>query len=161
MSFLKQLFGGNKTRTAGGNANYNADDPLLADSNGLLTVLIAAVGRRDRAAVNALIAAGVNVNETNNKGVTALMVAADKGDRDSLKALITAGANLSARDNNEGATALHVAAAKGYVECVKALIAAGANLNAKDNRGFTPLFIASVACSDDVEAVLRDAGATK
>jgi ankyrin repeat protein len=156
MNFLKNLLGGSRSTI-----KANADALLLAESNGLLTVLIAAVGRGDRAAVNALIAAGINVNETNNKGVTALMVAADKGDVDSLKALIAAGANLNTKDKNEGATALHVAAYKGYLDCVKALVAAGSNINATDNRGFTPLFTASMGGSNAVEAVLRNAGASR
>jgi hypothetical protein len=119
-----------------------------------LTPLIAAVGRRHHAGIKALIAAGVNVNEPNNKGVTALMVAADTGNVDNIKALIDAGANVNAKDNVEGATALHIAASKGYMDCVKALIAAGGDLDARDKSGRTVRLVAAAP----VTTFLRNVG---
>ena len=59
----------------------------------------------DLARLQALIAAGADVNATNDKRWTALMVASHKGYRDVVQALIAAGANVTAKDTR-GKTAL-------------------------------------------------------
>jgi hypothetical protein len=95
------------------------------------TPLIAAVQGRERARLQALLAAGVDVNEPNDKGVTALKVAADINDVNTLNTLILAGANPGAK-SGDGKTALHIAESRGHAACSIALRAAGAGVGAKD-----------------------------
>ena len=75
--------------------------------------------------VNALIAAGADVNSSTKSGWSPMHVAAACGSGASVKALIKAGANVNAMTGS-GITPLQMARQYGSEEAVKALIKAGA-----------------------------------
>ena len=75
--------------------------------------------------VDALIAAGADIDEATNNGSTALMFAANDGHRNDVDALIAAGADID-KARTDGATALMFAAQNGHHKVVAALLAAGA-----------------------------------
>jgi ankyrin repeat protein len=77
--------------------------------------------------LNALLAAGADVNAKDAYGVTALMRAAhsDYADLDRVKLLIEHGAEVNARDT-KGDTALRIAKRKGVTKVVELLVSAGA-----------------------------------
>ena len=118
-----------------------------ADQNGD-TPLMVAVTSKNMESVNALIAAGANVNAKSKDGFTPLLLAPNA---DSVWALITAGANVNEAGAN-GDTPLMVAIVGKDLEVFKALIAKGANVNTKSKDGFTPLLLAPNA--DYVRALI-------
>jgi ankyrin repeat protein len=98
--------------------------------------LITAAGRGDLPAVNALLKAGADVNDTKNTvsgPTTALMEASSSGHLEVVQALLAAKADVNAkqgRNSKDGDTALTLAARKGHLEVVQALLAAKADVNA-------------------------------
>lgn len=108
--------------------------------------------------VNALIAAGVDVNQGDSEGWTPLMAAAGGGHTAIVEKLLAAGANVNAQ-TAFGLTPLMAAAAKGQTATVKQLIAAGADLNAKDQNSWTALVWALDGKHADVVAVIKAARA--
>ena len=97
-----------------------ADVNEHVDSLGGETALMFAAGRYVFPIwVNVLIAAGADVNATDNRGSTALVGAASSGNADSVKALIAAGAVVNAG-------ALKAAYSQRQAHVVKLLKAAGA-----------------------------------
>ena len=88
--------------------------------------LKSAVEKNDLKNVKILIAAGADLEVTDNWGMTALMVAAQKGYTDIVKELINAGANVDAKGACDS-TALLYAIEKGDVEIVKLLIGKAEN----------------------------------
>ena len=74
--------------------------------------------------VNALLAAGADVNASNEDGRTALMLAAAAGRAAAVKSLLRGGANVSAQDK-DGKTALMLATKFARTEVVKLLKQAG------------------------------------
>lgn len=113
--------------------------------------------------INALIAAGADVNETLDSGSTALMATVRHDSLPCLKALIAAGAKVNAKDDMKR-TALMTAAHWGLPESLKILIAAGAKVNAKDKNGETALMNAApyghVECVEILIAAGADINAT-
>jgi ankyrin repeat protein len=108
------------------------------------TALHWAVHDIDRERVARLIAAGADVNATNDYGVTPLAEAAVAADPQILRALLKAGAQVEAR-NPEGQTALMVVARTGRVESAELLIRKGADVNAVEQwRGQTALMWAAL-----------------
>ena len=75
--------------------------------------------------VQALLAQGADVNNTDNEGRTALMVAALRGHTEIVQSLLEQGGDVNAKDNN-GRTALMTAENMGYVEIIRMLKKAGA-----------------------------------
>jgi ankyrin repeat protein len=96
---------------------------------------------------NALIAAGSDVNATDECGVSVLAQMLSKIDSLALlQFLISSGANVNTADR-EGKTPLHSACAcrvdrQFRADAVALLLAAGANVGAKNNKGQTPLHVA-------------------
>jgi ankyrin repeat protein len=123
------------------------------------TTLIDAVKRHDRAAVNALLDHGADVNEPAGDGATALHFAAEADDLALIDALLEAGAAVDAV-NRFKVTPLELAAANGDRAAIERLLAAGANVNATSREGQTPLMTAArTGKLDAVEALLAH-GAT-
>jgi ankyrin repeat protein len=109
--------------------------------------------------VDALIAAGANVNAAAADGSTPLYFASLKGDKSMVDALIAAGANVNARIN-DGSTPLYIASRNGHTSVVDALIRAGANVNvATAILGLTPLYIASFNRQPSIVRLLLSKGA--
>jgi ankyrin repeat protein len=123
-------------------------DPSLPDALGH-TALVAAAwnGVGDLAGVNALIAMGANVNQTQSRAFnglmpsgTALHVAASSGRKEICESLLKAGASTDAPGTN-GQTPLLAALSHGSINCVPTLLQYGANVNAKDGQGKTALML--------------------
>ncbi len=108
--------------------------------------------RGDRAAVQALIRSGADVNLAQGDGMTALHWAAELGDADMARMLLVAGANAAATTRIGDFTPLHVAAQEGSGEVVKALLDAGADPSPRrSGSGTTPLHFAAGA--GDVQSI--------
>ena len=100
--------------------------------------LFEAVEKGDKAAVEALLAKGADVNAKNGGKRTPLYTGACEGKRDIVELLLAKGADVNAKDNN-GKTPLHEAARCGRKDVIELLLDKGADINAKDNYGDTPL----------------------
>ena len=87
--------------------------------------------------VKQYIAAGVDVNAKNKRGMTPLHYAAMKGREEIIKLLINGNADINAKTAKR-ATPLHYAAGSGHKEVVELLIAEGADVNAKEKRAGSP-----------------------
>jgi len=87
--------------------------------------------------VKTLIAAGADVNTSNDK-TTPLYYAVGEGHTTIVNKLIAAGADVNFVDGSSQ-THLHMAARFGYIEAARALIAAGADVNALNSSEKTPL----------------------
>jgi ankyrin repeat protein len=108
--------------------NLNARD---TNDNRFTPLMYAAkLGKKDL--VEALIAAGADVNAGGVFSVLSLAV--DAENKDIVHALIAAGANVNAK-NRSGISILMNAILKGNKDIVHALITAGADVTAKDNNG--------------------------
>jgi hypothetical protein len=79
----------------------------------------------DETAVALFLAAGMDVNVTDNEGVTALMAAAGKGHSNIIEALIKAGGDVNKRKGGE--PALSLAAEWGNIKTLRLLLSKGAN----------------------------------
>ncbi len=104
-----------------------------------------------------LIAAGADVNTTDEFGWFPLYWAAFFKKTKCFKLLIDAGADIN-KENNSGYTLLLWAVEYGHTECVKLLIAAGADVNKASENGRTPL---RAAKTEEIKQLLRAAGANK
>lgn len=121
--------------------------------------LVAAVKRHDRAAVNALLDRGADVNAPAGDGATALHFAAEADDLDLIDLLLEAGANVNAT-NRFNVTPLELAAVNGDRAAIERLLAAGANVNATSREGQTPLMTAARTGRLDAVQALIEHGAT-
>jgi ankyrin repeat protein len=121
--------------------------------------LSAATGNNNIEAVNALIAAGANVNDVDDYGRTPLMIASVTDSLGVVTSLIAAGADLELVDN-DGFTALMYAVSQNYNSVASALVDAGANVNYCNMRdNMSVLEYAMLNSSPDMCAVLTNAGA--
>jgi len=117
--------------------------------------------------VEALIAAGADVNEKSNNGNSVLKNAIEKGDPATVSALLAAGADPEVTDNDRR-PALHMAVKLGHIEIVKMLLdanllwpdkhGAGANINAKDWEDDTPLTLAAMYDQPEIATLLVERG---
>ena len=124
---------------------------------------ISAARAGDLAAMQKLLARGVDVNATAYESDgTALMAASLNGQTEAVRALLRKGANVNAKDKF-GRTALFEGASSyGPLDVVWALLDGGADVNAKDNDGSTALMVASFSGfsgSLDIVRALLDKGA--
>jgi len=120
--------------------------------------LVAAVKSGDAAAVRALIAKRVNVNEKASDGSTALLWAADRADLEVTRALIAAGASVNAA-NKYGVTPLLQASRTAATPVMQALIRAGADAKLPPSGTETPLMAAARTGSMDAVKALLEVGA--
>jgi ankyrin repeat protein len=104
--------------------------------------LNAEVLQNNGAAVEQLLAAGLNPNIPNKNGDTALMLAADKGFDRMVALLLAYGADPNIA-NTSSFTPLLLAASKGHENVVKVLLDAGADQHIPNINGFTQLDIAT------------------
>ena len=112
------------------------------------TPLIGAARSGDAAAIRALAAQGVDLNERGGvNGWTPLMHAIHKNQPAAVVALLEAGADPNARGSG-GATALVMAAGYGYADIVEALLARGADPRLPAANGETPLSAAIAGTAD-------------
>jgi ankyrin repeat protein len=98
------------------------------------------------------IAAGVAVDETDERGKTALMFASVNGHLRSVQLLLKAGANVNRMHRVDSSTALLYATERGHAAVVGALLAAGARPNAMARDGLTPL---TIACGMGFTAIVK------
>ena len=97
----------------------------------------------DRAVIEALLAAGADVQARNGTGGRPLHNAGHNANPEVAEALLAAGADVGARDDT-GATPLHHAAfGSANPAVVEALVAAGADVQARTDSGETPLHLAA------------------
>ena len=106
------------------------------------TPLLWAAIDNDSTLVDALIAAGADVNRVNNIGASPLLWAAMNGNATIVKALIAAGANVN-KAGEARRTPLLWAAIHNDSTIVNTLIAAGADVNRVNNIGESPLLWAA------------------
>jgi ankyrin repeat protein len=112
--------------------------------------LIEAVKSGDAAAVKALIARKVAINQTTADGTTALHWAAQRGDLPITDLLVRAGATVNAA-TRYGVTPLYLAATGGHATVIDRLLSGGADPNATMPDGETALMTA--ARTGDVASV--------
>lgn len=98
-----------------------------------------------QAVQDALNADGVDVNETNTRGVTPLIIASEEGHTEVVKLLLqTGGIDVNQAETKYGCTPLIIASREGHIEVVKLLLQTeGIDVNQARNDGSTALIIAS------------------
>ena len=120
--------------------------------------LVTAAADQDAAALQALLAEGVDVNTARADGATAILWAAHRDDLDTVAQLLDAGADVNTADDH-GVTPLERAAENASAAMVGALLAAGADANAAQTSGLTPLMTAARTGSVAVVQALLGHGA--
>lgn len=127
------------------------------DSLGETPVLYAATNGYENTLAR-LIAAGAQVNVTNEKGLTPLMKATGRRGLKNVRQLLAAGADVNA-SSHLGKTALMYAVTSDNKKIMDELIAAGADVNAVDHDGFSPLVHAFYGLREHLADDLLDYGA--
>ena len=142
-------------------AALGEDDALarvleLDDANKGALLRIAA-GSGFQIPVEALLAAGVNIDAADAKGCTPLLSAAGGGHCATLQTLLKAGADLKAEDAATGFSSLFEAAKGGHVKATELLLEAGCDPNAvaAQQRGSTVLMIAAGMMGTNEVAVIE------
>ena len=129
-----------------------------------------AAANRDRDAVRALLAEGVDVNAARADGATALLFAAHWDDVELAEGLLAAGADVNATEDH-GVTPLARAVENTSLAMIETLLAAGADVNAAEASGLVPLMTAArtgnagivrtlIAHGADVDAAVTENGST-
>jgi uncharacterized protein len=135
---------------------------LLVDASGVDAAgdarLAEAAMKRDHAAVRALLAQGVDVNEPGSDGTPALHWIVRVDDLDTASLLMRAGADAT-RADRYGVTPLYLACANGNAGMIRLLLAAGADANASDPTGEPALMTAVRVGALDAVRVLLEGGA--
>jgi len=127
----------------------------------MMTELMAAAYAGDLERVQQLLAAGADVNATDDSGWTALMKACyntehKRGFAEVVQALIDAGANIEA-PIGYGVRPLMLAAGYGETAVVDTLLRAGADVLAKNEGGYTALMMVKQKFYVDVINLLHEA----
>jgi len=104
--------------------------------------LIEAAAKGDLAAVERMIARGVNIDARDGRGRSALLAATHGNHVAVARALIAAGADVNAKDGIEDSPYLY-AGAEGRNEILKLTLAAGADLRSTNRYGGTALIPAA------------------
>ncbi len=108
--------------------------------------LLRAVQEKNTHRAALLIAAGANVNQTNEQGTPLLHIAATQGDTEMIHRLISAPAIEINKTDSNACTSVYAAAETGNAESLRYLLSApGVNVNQPNVNGATPLFIATQA----------------
>ena len=102
------------------------------------TALMWAAETGEVAVLDALLAAGAEVDRPNNKSGTALMYAAVAGELTALEHLLGAGADPNVQVRH-GWSPLLLATVKGHVDILEALVGAGADIQVRDVYDWTLL----------------------
>lgn len=130
----------------------------------MVASLLQAAFAGDVQEVQALIAAGADVNARDDCEHTPLMRAAFAGHAAVVSVLVAAGSGLQAPDNCGGPSPLHWAILgerpRSRPACVSALLAAGAPLDALDGCGRQPLHTAAGLGNAECMQLLLEAGAS-
>jgi hypothetical protein len=129
-----------------------------SSAGGPAAELFSAAERGDLAAIDWLLAQGVDVNSKDARGETALMKAAEQGQSLAVQALLARKADVNAQ-SNQGHSALMHAAFAGQLEAVQALLGGGAAIDAASRDGATAHTLASRNGHKAIVRVLRDAAA--
>lgn len=110
-------------------------------------VWAAAAASSSAEALQAVLAAGIDVNSSDGEGATAIHQAALAGDVDTLQILISAGADVNAvhsrAEDGRGIRPLHHACNAGHTAVVAALLAAGAHVHPQTPRYMQPIHLAA------------------
>lgn len=117
-----------------------------------------AIENNDMAKVQALLAAGEDVNKVYSGGRTALTLASFEGFVDIVELLIEKGADINKQDQSKD-TALILSVYKGNYELTKLLIDKGAQLDTIDGAGYTALLIATADGHAEIAKLLVEKGA--
>ncbi len=120
----------------------DADEHIAKTGLDVAPALGQAIRGRRLAAARLLVAAGVGVNETDDRGWTPLVYAADAGEAQMVEALLAAGARVDTKAD-DGSTALMRAVRKRDIAIARRLLGAGAAVNATNKAGDTSLLIAA------------------
>ncbi|XP_063965477.1 E3 ubiquitin-protein ligase MIB2-like isoform X1 [Lytechinus pictus] len=104
-----------------------------------------------------LIAAGADLDATDDDGDTALMFSVYGNHPEIVKFLLQKEANVNIV-NNERRSALHQAVTRSYIECIKILLDYNINLNIQDNFGDTALHDAISGQSKSILSLLLTKG---
>jgi ankyrin repeat protein len=104
---------------------------------------IKSAGDGNATVVRLFLAAGIDANAADSRGITALMRASARGDLPMMDMLLKAGAAVNARTVSGGGTALSWAASDGQLAAMRLLLKAGA---AKDT--FDTIFLIAVRRAD-------------
>lgn len=119
--------------------------------------LIANVQTKDADIVEWLLAAGVDPNSQDDRGVSALIWAADLGYPEIVELLIEYDARVDSRES--GVSPLMIAAMEGHEQIVEKLIESGANVNLQNQDGMTALMSAAYNGHENIVKLLLDNGA--
>lgn len=115
-----------------------------------------AVRAQDGAAIEAILARGADIEETDFIFGTALHVAVSEGRTEIAAILIGHGANLEAVSEQQSSRAMHLAAEFGDVAMLAFLLDRGADIDARDSVERTPLIRAVVAGNTEAVRLLLD-----
>jgi ankyrin repeat protein/serine/threonine protein kinase len=108
--------------------------------------------------IRLLAAAGLDLAQTDERGMTPLLNAAFRGSTEAVQTFLELGADPEAADK-QGFTALHSAAEQGFPKVVDLLLGKGAAVDRPNQAGLTALDCAAMQGGSEIAARLLAAGA--